>query len=131
MLHQGLLSKGLRAGRDGEAVAMPLKHRKALGQMRQPGAGCRLIKTPKRLPATFGEGHAADLSAQRLGQQLAAQAVADQRNITANKVLQRSHFRLDPGQRIIQAHWPAHDGHGLGAVEVDAIQLAEVGAQHA
>ena len=108
---------------------MPLEDTERLGQVRQPGAASGLRTTFDDLPAGFGIGHTLDRGAERPGQQLAAQAVADDGNVTRDETLQRSHFVGYPGQRVVDAHRPAHHRDRLGSFQVVTVQFAQIDAQ--
>ncbi|MNF89414.1 hypothetical protein D3C84_719390 [compost metagenome] len=56
--------------------------------------------------------------------------MADHGHIARDEVPQCVDLCPNPGQWVVDAHGPAHDGHGLGPVQVEALQLAPVGAQY-
>jgi hypothetical protein len=61
-------------------------------------------------PADFLHLRAGHLAAQRLRHQLPAQAMAERRHVLAHRFAHQLQHRLDPGQVVVDAHRPAHEG---------------------
>jgi hypothetical protein len=112
-----------------EGVAVPLEDRKLLLHMGQPRTRYGPAHLLKQLPTALGVKHTADFGAHCLGQQLTSQAVVDRWNTAPNKILQRRYFSRPLGQGVVDAHGTIHARHGLGAIQVDAIQLARIDPQ--
>ncbi|MCY1432863.1 hypothetical protein D9M71_488710 [compost metagenome] len=56
--------------------------------------------------------------------------MADHRHPAFDELAQRRDLCLQPVEVVVHAHRAAHDGDGPGPLQVVAVQLAQVGAQH-
>src|SRR6267142_2701436 len=96
-----------RAGRDAESLAMPVERFERL-QLAQPVARHRVVGDAHLAPADLPDGAGAHRAAEGLRHQLPAEAMADRRDVLAHGVADQLQHRRYPGQRVVDAHRPAH-----------------------
>src|SRR5712691_8842389 len=97
-----------RLRRDGEGLAVPVKTGE-LPRCAEPLARASVVFDRDRAPADFLHPVARHPATQRLGDELSAEAVAEDRNIGGYRLVYQFEHRRDPRQLVVHAHRPAHE----------------------
>ena len=109
-----------RAGRDAEGIAVPLERLERL-QIAKPIARHAVVGDAHFAPADFAHRVYAHFAAERTRHELPAEAVSDDRNVTAHGIAQELEKWRNPRQVVVGAHRATH--------EADARKFARV-ARH-
>lgn len=120
--------QGLRACRQVECLVMPVKDLLCrIGP--EPCQAERRIDAIDAMPANFRLRRGADACAEHPRQQLPSQAVAEQRHVLAQRLLDQAAGIADAAQIVVDAHLAAEQSQR--AETVDAIGEARAGRGHA